>query len=122
MEFLERLGRAFEPIGLLENQVCVEPPDFRAGLGQLRDRNVQQPLLLPHDIRAPELEDIRAFIQFELIVPKGELNHADADILFGHAIHERVEILTFRFVSRRVEIGRDDAEIGSHLDLRLMRL
>ena len=41
--------------------------------------------------------------------------------MLGHPLHERVEILTFRLVSRRIEIGRDDAEIGSHLVSVMMR-
>jgi hypothetical protein len=69
---------------------------------------------LPHDIRASELKHVWPFFQFEFIVPEGELNHDDARIIFGHPLDESVEILTFRFVSRRVEVRRDDTEIGSH--------
>ena len=74
---IERLRGAFEPIGLLEDDVGVEPADLPRRGRKLGGSDIEQPLLLPHHPGASELKHILARLELERAVAKGRFDDKD---------------------------------------------
>jgi hypothetical protein len=112
--FVQRFRRQPGPIGVFEQQVAIEPRDLGARFGKARRRDIQQPLLLPHDAGAAQPEHAVAFRKLEFFVIESEFYDQDIGANFLHAFHERVEIRALGLVSAWIKIGRDRPQVGTH--------
>src|SRR3990172_4507603 len=114
----ERLAGAFHPIIAAENHIAVQPRDLVTVLGNPLQRDVQQTLLLPHDIAAVNLhEDVRILLAELKLAVKGNLHGHQRD---SEAPPEQAIVLKPTPVAYRVEVAGDRPEVPgarlSHLD------
>src|SRR5262245_1648280 len=107
-ELVQRQDRPLHPVVASEDDIAVEPCNLVAGLGNTLDSDVEQSVLLPHDIAAAELNEYVGVLSPELeTTVEGEL-HRDqwnCKMLAKYPV-----ILTPAFVTSRVEIGRQCPE------------
>ena len=59
------------PLRVIEDDVVVKPGDLGAMVGKLFDGEVEEPLLLPHDVLAPDMQDVFRRGQVEGLVLEG---------------------------------------------------
>src|SRR3990172_4632832 len=105
----ERLAGAFHPIIAAENHIAVQPRDLVAALGDPLQRDVQQTLLLPHDIAAVYLhEDVRIPLAELKLAVEGKLHGHQGD---GETLPEQAIVLKPTPVANRVEVAGDRPEV-----------
>src|SRR5215471_18789941 len=100
-ELVERSDGLFLPIVTAEDDVAIEPGDLVASARNPLDRNIQQSLLLPHDVVTADLHEYVGILSSQLeFAVEGELHRDEGN---GEMLAERAVIFEPASVADRVE-------------------
>ena len=108
IDLIQKTLGVHRPVGLLEDDVAVEPGHPRRVWRQVLDRQIQEPFLLPQERSAADLDQHLRIARHEVeVVVEGEFHGDQRDVQAGV---KRPVILQSAAISDRVEIGRDRIE------------